>query len=228
MANYLAIADLQIPFEAPSALNFISYVQRHFKIPLENMLCVGDEVDEIKGSMHAQDPDGLYTANQEIKISREKLREWHSRFPYMRICTSNHGQRWARKASAAEIPSQMIRAYQDVLEIPPGWRYADKWVIPEKHPFVMTHGLSWGGKTPYRLAAEVSAMSQLFGHLHSSAGFCRVKTNDKDIWGCNVGSLIDEEAYAFKYGRDHRFKANNGAAIIFNNGKDVMLISYES
>lgn len=222
--NYLVIPDLQLPFENEKALSFCAYLKRHYQIDDDHVLNVGDECDQLHGGMYPKDPDGHYTPNSEIKAAREKITEWANIFPVMKVATSNHGMRWAKKASAAEIPSQMLRAYQQVLGIPETWRYQDAWTFKEKHSFMMNHGMDLGGKTPYRVAAEISGISRVFGHLHSSAGICHVKTLDKNVWGFNVGCLIDPEAYAFKYGKDSKFKPNLGAGMIFNEGSTPVWI----
>lgn len=218
--NYLIISDLQIPFENEAALRFCLYLKKHFKIADENVYNVGDEVDQLHGGMYPKDPNGTHTPSSEIRVARERFQEWGSHFPLMKLAVSNHGMRWIKKASAAEIPSQMIRAYQEVLDSPPGWRWQDKWrVEASKKPFLIKHGLDCSGKTPYRGAAEIGTTSVAFGHLHSSAGLCHVKTNDKDIWAMNVGCLIDPEAYAFKYEKENKFKPNLGAGLVLDGGK---------
>lgn len=218
MGNYLCLSDLQIPFEHEKALDFCKYVVRCFKIPDKNILCVGDEVDNLHGSIYPKDPDAGHTACGEIKEAKEKLRRWIKEFPYMRIATSNHGMRWIKKASLAELPSQMIRAYQEVLDIPQTWQYADQWLIREENPFILSHGTDLSGKTPYRQACELGTTSRVFGHLHSSAGIAYVNTLDKKIWAMNVGCLIDVESYAFKYERGNRFKPCLGVGVVLNNG----------
>lgn len=225
--NYLVISDLQIPFEASRSLEFSKYCKRHFSVPDENVLCVGDEVDQLFGGMYRKDPDGTHTANSEIRESKEKIREWACAFPNMRIANSNHGNRWKRKAFESEIPSTMMRRYQEVLEIPEGWRYADRWTIQTDHPFMMKHGMDLGGKTPYRLAAEMGSISVLFGHLHSSAGIAYVATSDKKIWAMNTGCLIDIESYVFAYNRDDRWKPTLGLGVVLNKGRMPIWVPYE-
>lgn len=225
---FLLIPDLQIPFEHYKALNFCRTLKDHYRIPDSNILCLGDEVDNLSGGMYPKSPDGDHTPKGEIREAQMKIREWAGVFPEMKVCTSNHGMRWIKKASAAEIPSQMLKAYQDVLKIPEKWKYADSWTIPTKHPFKIIHGMEYSGKTPYRVAAELSPISIAFGHLHSSAGICRVITNEKDIWSMNCGSLIDKESYAFAYGKYHKFHACNGASIVFNKGTTPVLIPLDS
>jgi len=224
--NFLIISDLQIPFEAHHALDFCKYLKKWANVPDENILNVGDEVDNLNGGMYPKDPDGHHTPNSEIKEAKEKIKQWVAAFPYMRIAISNHGLRWIKKSSMAEIPSQMMRAYQDVLQMPDTWQWSDSWLIETKHRFRITHGMSFGGKTPYRQAAEMSAISVAFGHLHSSAGICRVKTEDKDIWSMNTGCLIDTVSYAFKYNKNDKFKPTLGAGVIVNDGSTPIWVPY--
>lgn len=224
--RWLILSDMQWPFEAKNSLEFCLYVQKHFKIPIENILCVGDEVDELHGGMYPKDPDGHHTANSEITACQQRFEEWGKYFPYMRLAISNHGMRWAKKAAAAEIPSQMLRTYQEVMHAPPGWKWADSWRIDAKHPFMMFHGMHLGGKTPYRQSAEIASISTVFGHLHSSAGVCWVNTHEKSVWSMNCGSLIDVEAYAFKYGKDAKFKPCLGVGVVLDDGLWPIFVPY--
>lgn len=217
-----------MPFEAEHALRFCAYLKRHFKIPDENVLNVGDEADELHGGMYPKDPDGHHTPNSEIAAAREKFQEWAALFPLMKLAVSNHGLRWARKAAAAEIPSQMMRAYQEVLCAPPGWMWKDEWRFTDlKMPFRMIHGMGYSGMNGHRMAAIDAGMSTVIGHLHSHAGIAHVKTGSMKIWGMNTGCLIDVEAYAFKYGKESRFKPCLGAGIIIDSGRTPIWIPYE-
>lgn len=226
--RYLVISDLQIPFEASQALRFCQSVVKEFKIPKTNICCVGDEVDQYFGSLYKKSADGLYTATQELKESTERLKAWYREYPEMKLCTSNHGMRWARKASEAEIPSQMIRAYQEIIAAPKGWQWRDSWVIRGKHrAFKMIHGLGYSGMYAYRQAPLDMGMNTVFGHLHSNAGIAHINTAGQKLWGMNVGSLIDTEAYAFAYNRDHRIKPWLGVGIILDGGLTPQLIPYE-
>lgn len=225
---YLIISDTQIPYEHEKALYFCAYLKRHYGVPDDQVIHVGDEVDQLHGGQYPKSPDINHTPNSEIKQAKLTLKEWSAVFPKLMVCISNHGMRWARKASAAEIPSQMLRAYQDVLDIPEGWVYKEKWDIATKKPFQAIHGMQLSSKTPYRQAAELYNTSTVFGHLHSSAGLCHVNTMEKNIWSMNVGALIDIDALAFAYGKYHRFHATNGAGLVFNEGSTPLWIPLDS
>jgi hypothetical protein len=217
--NYLVISDLQIPFEHPDALKFCRQVQRFFRIPPANVYNVGDETDQYFGSMHQKSPNARHTPNSELKDSLNRLKRWYTAFPEMKLALSNHGTRWARKASEAEIPSQMMRKYEEVIGSPPGWEWKYQWVIRTKRPFRIIHGMGYSGQNGHRMAALDGGISTVIGHLHSHAGIAFIKSSHQNIWGMNSGCLIDNEAYAFEYGRDNRFKPCLGVSVVLDSGR---------
>lgn len=226
--RYLFISDLQIPFHALQALDFCLKIKQDFQIENENCYCVGDEVDQYFGSLYKKCVDGHYTANQEIEASRIELKRWYRAFPQLKIANSNHGMRWAKKAVDAEIPSQMIRAYQEILGAPKAWQWADTWLIEApKQRIKMLHGMGYGGNFAYRTAPLDQGISTVFGHLHASAGIAHIVTSGQKLWGMNCGCLIDVNAYAFHYGRDNRFKPWLGCGVVVDGGLTPMLIPYE-
>lgn len=187
-------------------------------------------MDQLFGSHYEKSVDEDFSALKEIEISKEKLRQWIQFFPQMKVATSNHGMRWAKKAAMAQIPSQMIKHYTEVLEIPASWAYRDVWIIrASRQHFMMKHGLGYSGQYPYKQAPLVEGMSVVFGHLHSSAGIARVKTDGyiKELWGMNTGCLIDPSSFAFAYQREARFKPNLGVGVILNGGTTPIWIPYE-
>lgn len=224
----LLVSDTQMPYENENALKFCAYLKRHYGIPDDNCMHVGDESDQFHGGQYPKGADYPHTPRQELAITKHKFQEWAAVFPKLKIAISNHGLRWVRKASGAEIPSQLLADYKKIMGAPEGWVWRDKWVVGFKHPFVVTHGMELSGKTPYRTAAEIGTMSHAFGHLHTSAGIAHVVTQDKNIWGMNTGCLIDPEAYAFQYGKYNRFKPTLGAGIVFSRGSFPMWIPLES
>lgn len=228
MDRALFVSDLQIPFEARDALSFVQKVAKEFRIPKDAMFCVGDEVDQYWGGMWEKDPDASHTATSELQESRRRLQEWYKAFPQMKLATSNHGNRWARKATNAGIPSQFLKAYHDLLEAPKGWVWKDHWLIRMgRAPVHMFHGVGYSGATAYRQAAIDKGLNVVFGHLHSNAGIAHIVTDNGKRWGMNVGALIEPSAYAFHYGRDSKFKPWLGCGIVIDGGLTPILIPYE-
>lgn len=216
----LVIPDLQIPFEHEHSLKFCAYLKRHFNVPNENVLNVGDETDGYHGGSWPKDPNGTLTPKAEIAISREKLKEWGSVFPEMKLAISNHGLRWIRKASGAEIPSEVLRSYEEIFQMPERWKWKEEWRFEDlKHPFRMIHGMGYSGMQGHINATKDSGMSTVIGHLHSHAGINRLHTmGGRELWAANAGCLIDVEAYAFEYGKYSRAKPTLGAMVIFSSG----------
>lgn len=225
--NYMVISDVQIPFEHQYALKFFKAVKKEFKVSDDNVLCDGDELDCVNASRYPKDPEAIYTPNSELIESRRRLKAWYEAFPRMRLGISNHGLRWLKKASAAEIPSQLIRSYKELIGAPAGWEWREEWIIREKHPFRMIHGCGYNGMNGHRTAALDAGMSTVIGHLHSHAGVAIIRTKNQYLWGLNAGCCIDVDAYAFKYEKDNRFKPALGGAVIIDNGKTPIWLPLE-
>lgn len=228
MDRALFISDTQIPFEAEGALPFIKAVKKEFRIGSNAIFHVGDEVDCYFGGNWEKDPDAYHTPTSELTEARNKLRQWYRAFPHMKIAISNHGLRWARKASSAGIPSQLMRAYHDILEAPKGWHWREHWHIKMARTKVhLFHGMGYGGVHAYRQAAIDKGCNVVFGHLHANAGIAHIVTDSSERWGMNVGCLVDEKAYCFRYGRDFKFKPWLGVGVVVDGGLTPLLIPYE-
>jgi len=222
--NYLVISDLQIPFEHPDALKFCSYIKRHYQISDENVYNVGDELDQYWGGLWDKDPDASHTANQEIQQCISTLEEWYAAFPLMKLCDSNHGTRWKRKALAAQIPSQLMRLYRDIIRAPEGWQWKKQWKVDCKSPFLVTHGDDYGGQYPAVQAMTLSGCSVIMGHHHSKFSLTYSKTHMLDLWAVVTGCLISFDTYAFNYARNAKQKPINGLTVITNQGRIPLLL----
>lgn len=225
--NYLLISDTQIPYEAKHALKFCKYLQKHFKVPKENVIHVGDETDQFHASNFPKGADYPHTPGEELQLAVDRLKEWYRAFPIMRLAISNHGIRWAKRASDASIPSQLLKSYKEVIQAPKAWQWFDEILVKTKHPFRVIHGMGYSGALGHRQAAIDAGISTAIGHLHSFAGVTRVTTATKSIWAMNTGSLIDQDAYAFQYAKYGRLKATLGASVVLNQGSTPVWIPYD-
>ncbi len=221
-APILCISDLQMPFESERALKFCTYLKTHYKIPNSNIICMGDEIDSYHGGRWPKDPNGQFSATGEIASVKMKVQEWANVFPEMKVCISNHGLRWVRKATAAEIPAEVLRSYQEIFATPEKWKYQMEWRFTQpdlKVPFKCIHGMGYSGRAGHRNAAIDSGISTAIGHLASYGGvdFMSFMGGVK-LWAMNTGCLIDTEAYAFEYGKEHRVQPTLGCGVIFDKG----------
>lgn len=200
-------------------MEFCLQVQKEFKIDKTNIICVGDEIDGYWASRFPKDPDAIITARGELKLARERLKAWYKAFPFCRVAISNHGLRWASKAYDSFVPSELIKPYKDIIEAPIGWVWKDEIIVKTKVPFRVIHGLGYSGVQGARNAAIDSGMDTIVGHLHAHAGISYINTGKNQIWGMNVGCLIDQSAMAFNYGKNSRFKATLSVGVVLNDGK---------
>ncbi len=226
--NYGIISDTQEPFGALKAVPFIKYVKKFFNVKDSCMYHVGDEADSFHGSTHPHGADYTMTPGQELKACRERLKEYYSAFPLMKLAVSNHGLRWVRKASDAEIPSEVLLDYKDLIEAPKGWQWADHWIVPAKHKFMVIHGMGYSGEAGTKNLVMDKRMSVVHGHLHSHAQIRYFNNGHSTLWGMNVGALIDEDAFAFKYSKWGRSKSCLGMGVVINNGTTPIWIPYET
>lgn len=224
----MIISDTQEPYTVDGAIRFCKKVQKEFKIPKENIIHVGDEVDQYWASRFPKDPDAIITARGELKIAREKMKEWYAAFPICDVAISNHGIRWLARAHDAYIPSEILRPYRELLEAPSGWRWHEEIRVKTKTPFRVIHGVGYSGINGHRNACIDAGISTAIGHLHSHAGVSHVCNGKKTIWGMNVGCLMDPEpTLANGYAKYSRHKGVLSCGVVIDDGLTPIVVPYE-
>lgn len=207
-STILVIPDLHAPFQHPQALNFLSEVQRKYKPG--HIICIGDEIDSHALSHWDHDPDG-YSAGHEFQEAVKFLHQLYKIFPSVKCCTSNHTARYFKRAFKAGIPAAFLRSYSEVLEAPKDWQWADNWEI---NGILFEHGEGFSGQNAALNAMKGNMQSTVIGHVHSYAGVQYYNTPKQTLFGMNVGCLLNNEAYSFKYGRHFKVKPALGCGII--------------
>lgn len=206
----MAIGDLHFPFAHRDVLCFLEAIAAKYK-PTDVVL-LGDEIDAHALSDYTHDPDG-HSASTEHKLALEDLHKLYTIFPQAYVCTSNHTVRPFKKAYKAGIPSTFLKSYSEILEAPVGWRWADSWTVDGVR---FEHGESFGGQSGAYRAAIHNQCNTAIGHVHAHAGIMYANLPTNQIWSFNVGCLIDEEAYAFKYAQHIKTRPVIGCGIIEN------------
>lgn len=210
MSTVLAIPDCHIPFHHKDAFKFLVAVKRKYK-PTD-VVNLGDLEDWHSISMHDHDPDGL-SPGMELSELRKGVKPLFKLFPKMKICTSNHGALPLRRAFKFGLPSELIKSYKDILQMPDGWQIADSW---EVDGIVYEHGEAFSGQQGAIKSANANMQSTVIGHIHAFAGIQYSANSKHLIFGFNVGCLIDRAAYAFAYGKKIKAKPILGCGIIKN------------
>lgn len=206
----LVISDTQAPFHHPDTIDFLKAVKKKYKP--SKIVHIGDITDSYHLSDYLHDPDGM-SATHEIIRMQEFVRELGVIFPKMDILTSNHDARIYRAAKRAGIPSHYIKEYHGWMNCPKTWKFHDELEIDE---VLYTHGdeAGAGGMNAALNRAKAYGQSTVAGHLHTLAEIRYYANRKHLIFGFQVGSLIDQKAYAFAYSKKNIKKAIIGCGIV--------------
>lgn len=221
MARILIAADTQNPFEHQDYLDFLKYVSVKYRC--DTFVHVGDETDQHCLGNYDNDPDG-YSAGHELLAAIEHLKPYYKAFPVMKLCTSNHSARIIKRAFKSGIPQGYLRNFKEAIGAPKGWQWADYWEIDN---ILFIHGLGYSGSIGALNAAKDKFKSCVIGHLHADAGILYFSNGKEVIWGMNVGSGIDANAYAFRYGKDCRKKPIISCGVIVNGQPHLIIMKMD-
>lgn len=193
----LCISDTQSPFHHPDTLPFLEALNKEIKPT--RIVHIGDSLDQYALGNYIRDPEAM-PITEEVKRSKEFLRQLYKLFPKAIEVDSNHNNRLFKRAMEAGIPKSFLKTYQEILESP--WDYQARVTIDE---VIYEHGEAYSGQTPYRSAAMANMQSTVHGHFHQSSGIAYISTREKMLFGMNVGCLIDNDSYAFAYNKNYKF-----------------------
>lgn len=205
----LCVSDLQEPFAHRDAFDFVCAVQE--KYDTDTTVFIGDEVDfHAFSGKFPHDPDGL-SPGHELNKAKKALGKWYEGFPEARICTSNHVERYYKKAYNAGFPKASLLTERELLGAPRGWTWNKSFTIDSVR---YEHGDAQGGLDAARILAISNRCSTVIGHHHAHGGVRYIANDENLIFGFNVGCLIDRRAYAFKYGENNKFKPTLGSGVV--------------
>lgn len=211
----LVIPDTHAPFMHPHAVDFLSDLRKLYKP--DQIVHLGDEIDQHALSDWDHDPSGM-SAGDEHEAAIRQMKGLYKLFPEVKVCESNHGRRPFRKAFRAGIPKVYLRAYAEFMRSPKGWEWRDSWTLDN---VLYLHGDGFSGKDGALKAAIGHRRSCVIGHVHTFAGVQYSAGRHDQIFGFNVGCLLDPLGYAFEYGKHLVSKPVLGAGIVID-GKQAI------
>jgi len=210
--NTLTIGDTHFPFVKRHYLDFCKEIQQRCKC--ENVVHIGDLVDNHSLSYHEHDPNGKGPKDEIDKAIRIAKR-WYKAFPNVSLTRGNHDSLVDRKGKTVGLPQRVFRPFRDIWELPKGWRDAFEFEI---HGVKYVHGTGYSGVSGHINAAKDAMRSTVVGHMHAFAGVNYIKTGKKTVFGLNVGCGIDVTSYAMTYGKPFRHKPIIGCGVITDYG----------
>lgn len=210
--NQLLIPDLHAPFTHSKALEFVLRVRDRFKT--DRTIFKGDMADQYFASRFTLDP-GVPNGHWEIPATRKVLQRWYAEFPDADVDEGNHDVRVAKRCAEANIPGEFVRNHNEIWGTP-GWKWhTGAWKLDG---VLHIHGSGWSGRTaPIRAALEYGC-NVCMGHIHKDAGiqYANPKGRRGQLWGFNVGCLIDERKHAFAYGKEDARAGVLGCGVILD------------
>ena len=117
----LVISDLHIPYLHQDAFKFLKAIKKEFKP--DTIINIGDSIDFHNISMHQSSPD-LPNAGDELRITREYIKELESIFPVVTEVDSNHSSLVYRRAFKYGLSREFMRDYGDFLGTKK-WKWID-------------------------------------------------------------------------------------------------------
>lgn len=211
------IGDTHIPFEHPRYLDFVYDTFRKNKVT--KVVHIGDLSDNHAISRHQTETCAL-SPEEEYEVTKERIQRWVEAFPDVTMMKGNHDNIPARQLATLGIPECYLKSYNDLWGLPDTWEIVEEAVISNVWYF---HGVGSTGKTPAFNRALNNRMSTVQGHAHSAFG-CMYHANQKDIvFGLDVGCGIDNDKYAFRYGKPFPKKPILGCGIVYNDTQAVAI-----
>lgn len=207
----LCIPDIQAPYHYKKTIQVLTDAKREFKP--DAVFCLGDELDQYTLSKYDPEPDAD-SGQLEYEKAMDLWQEIYGLFPVARSVTSNHVARVAKRAIQARIPSSYMRTIHEFMQAPDGWEWRDFWDV---QGIRFEHGERAGGVTGLRNLVIANMSNTVIGHQHEVPGTTFVSNGKHNLWGLNVGCLVDEHSYGLRYTKRNRHKPVLGFGVIIDN-----------
>lgn len=209
--NVLVIGDLHAPFIKPGYLEFCKHI--YDKHNCQEVVFIGDIIDNHYASYHETDPDGFGGA-EELRIAQEQISQFYKTFPKAKVCIGNHDRLPNRKAFTAGVSSKWVKSISEVLETP-NWEFSEKFIIDN---VLYCHG---EGMAIKRRSSE-EGISVVSGHHHSKS-FYETFTGENGVrFVLQIGCGVDAESYAMAYAKWHARQQIN-VGVVFDFGKQALI-----
>ena len=191
----LVIGDLHCPFDLEGYFDFC--VEQYKKHDCNQVIFIGDLLDNHYSSFHPTDPNGL-GGGDELEFAIQRLQRWNKEFPVADVIIGNHDRLIARRSFDSDIPKQWIKSYNEVLGT--NWNWTER-VVYDGVQFC--HGEGGNARTK----AKNDLQSTVQGHIHTqcfSEWFCGANFK---VLAMQVGCGVNNKSYAAAYAKHFKKQA---------------------
>ena len=206
--NTMQIGDLHAPFIRPDYLPHCLRIRDKYNI--DEVMFMGDQVDNHFSSFHVTDPDG-FGAGEELERAIAQLEPWYKEFPEAKVMIGNHDRIPERKIQESGLSKLWLRNISEVLGYD-GWNFVDHYL---KDDVLYVHG-DGAGQAINRAKKELISIVQ--GHWHSQAYAQYLVGRNYKIFGMQVGCGVDDKSYAMAYGKNGPRSAI-GCGVVLDGGR---------
>ena len=204
------IGDTHCLFDHPNYADFCydTFKKNH----VTKVIHIGDLVDNHAISRHQTETCAM-SPLEEYAETLEHVKKYTERFPELTLIRGNHDDIPLRQMASLGIPPIFLRDMHELWKLPKKWDIVEDIILNDVYYF---HGVGSSGKYCGFNRAMANRMSTVQGHIHS-AFHCIYHANPTGlIFGMAVGAGVDNEAYAFAYGKPSPNKSVLGCGIVFS------------
>jgi hypothetical protein len=209
-ARVLVCGCTHAPFTKVGYVEFLIKVWKEYKC--DTFVHCGDERDYHTLSRWLKETCALGTIEECAKAD-DSMKEFYNAFRNAYVCNSNHGSRPMKMGASVGIPESFFKSIRDINKAPEGWKWSDSWTIDG---VTYLHGEGFSGDNPQITAIRLKHTNMVMAHIHHVAGIQFSASEDKLYWTMNVGTGVDDKAYAFNYGKHHHKKPVISCGVVIN------------
>lgn len=205
----LAYSDMHFPFQHKKTFSFLRHIKETYKP--KTIVCCGDVVDNHSVSFFKPETSA-YSAAVERKKALNCVKELYQIFPDQIVLLGNHCRLPERKLKEIGLGPEYLKSYNELFEVPDSWDFT---MTVEIGGVFFNHKLPTGPSGALNAAIR-KRQSFVGGHTHSSGGIQYHSNSNSQIFGLNLGCLVDEKKYAFSYARESLNRPTLGAGLILS------------
>lgn len=206
----LVLSDSHTPWADLEVYKQAKDFNKSFKADL--VISTGDLIDAKAFSRFPKEPEDDGPAVEWSKAV-DQCKEIEKLFPEIIILNSNHDRRYLKKASDSGLPRFMLKTLSELVPCKKwNWHLGPNPLIVDNIAFI--HGDEYPGQPIAK--AQVLGKNLVQGHSHQSIIQYK-QVFDRQIWGMDVGCMIDPKGAGFNYASNMLSKVWVGFGYIENN-----------